>query len=194
MRPLLILFFATFSFPVFAQGWWDSYENERFGFFIEVPPEFYGGGESVNGSGQTFYADDLSGKLTAGGWRFPVYGEYPGDFEQEVAESIDRDKQAGWNISYQSIRSPAASWSGTKGGRIIYRHKILSCDNNRTAHFRLEYERAHRGRYDLIIQRLVRTFELYEDKGDFDISIDVRNVNTSVRCDQSAQPKPQSRR
>jgi|GEM_PF-428560 len=196
MRLLLILFFSAFSLPVFAQDWWDSYTNARFGFSIEVPPGFHGTGEGDNGAGQLFLARGSSAEISVWGGHLVISN---GDFEQEVTWYIANDIEKGWDISYQAIRPHWASYSGTKGNHILYARMILLCgEYNAYAAFHLQYDRGDKAQFDPIINRLVRTFEAHpiewkeyrNQNQDFVEAI----VNTSARCDPPAPPKLKSRR
>ena len=77
MRFVLIIL-ALLTTPAFAQGW-ERYDNARYGYSIDIPPEFAGNGESDNGDGQGFQNMASAQDLVVWG------GTIMGDFEAEVA-------------------------------------------------------------------------------------------------------------
>ena len=129
----------------------DRYDNARFGYSISVPDGFVAQGESGNGDGQRF---ELPGRVTS----LAVWGGYLEDFEDEVAERMGFDGAEGWSITYQATSPKWASWSGAKGGRILYQRMILLCDGTGYAAFRMEYGQVDRPSMDRVVERLVGSF------------------------------------
>ena len=151
MRILLALFAALLlAAPALAQGW-ERYDNTRFGYSIAVPENFVGGGESANGDGQRF---ELPGRVTS----LLVWGGYLEDFEGEVAARMEGDGAEGWSITYQATSPKWASWSGAKGGKVLYQRMILLCDGASYAAFRMEYGQVDRPSMDRVVERLVASF------------------------------------
>lgn len=147
MRALLFLLMALTIVPAFAQGW-VRYENVRFGYFIDLPPDFVAQGESANGDGQSFA---LPGKpIDLGVWG----GQISSNFEQEVAWRIAQDDAEGWNLAYQASTPRWASWSSMKGDRIAYQRLIILCDGSSYAAFRAEYSGRDRLLMDPIVEQL----------------------------------------
>ena len=65
----------------------------------------------------------------------------------------------GWAITY-SAQSPSwASFSGKKGGRILYERVIPMCKRQAVGGFELEYSEADRDAMSRIIDRLVRSLK-----------------------------------
>jgi len=192
MRLLLILFFLVLSQPLFA--WdipdWERYYNGRFDYSIGIPPGFHGRGESDNGDGQSFLAEDLTARLTV--WGGHIIND--GDFQQEVLWHIKMDMESGWNISYQAIRPQWVSYSGTKGYRILYKRIILLCNGFSAATFHLEYDQGDKAKFDPIINELVQTFTAHNTGWQTRESVVTEVINIPESCDQSAWPKPQSHR
>lgn len=113
---------------------WGHYVNPRFGYAIDVPPGFVGQGESDNGDGEIFKTP------TAELW---VFGRYilpdsDGDFEHAVRATQQLDRQQGWSITYAVSTPQSASFSGIKGGRVLYTRMIALC-GPALAEFDLEY-------------------------------------------------------
>lgn len=133
MRTLLLILFALFVSPAFAQGW-DHYDNARFGYGVDIPPGYVASGESDNGDGTSFYnARGAQGLLVWGGTLLA-------DFESEVASAMDYAiAENGWNITYQVVTPRWASFSGIKGSRVLHQRMVLLCDGTSYAAFRAEY-------------------------------------------------------
>ena len=150
MRALLFTIALLFSLPAFAADW-GGYENARFGFFVEVPPDFEPQGEAANGDGQVF-ASTWGGLLR-------VYGGnvLDGTFETSINEAMGFAEEAGWSLSYERVTPTWASFSGTKSGRILYARAIALCGGTQFASFELEYPRAELEPMHSVVERLVRS-------------------------------------
>lgn len=128
---------------------WAQYHNDRFGYSIDVPPQFSGHGEPDSHDGQLFTgpaAADLS-----------VWGGYlaDGDFTAEEARRIEALQSEGWSLTYKVITPSWGSWSGRKGGRIIYVRAISGCGGAQYAMFAFEYGVAELFKYKPVVGRLV---------------------------------------
>ena len=147
MRPLLALAFALLAVPALAADW-DHYVNERFGIEADVPPGFAPGAPPANGDGQG-YATPTA--------RLSIYGSLivEDDFESNVAQRMAWNAQDGWNITYQATTPSWASWSGRKGGRILYVRAIRMCDGDAYGAFELEYSSADLKAFNPVVDRLV---------------------------------------
>src|ERR1700712_3346903 len=126
MRLLLALlvFIAT---PALAADW-GHYENARHGYPIHTPPAFGGQGESDNGDGQVFSTSTAL---------LRVYGSnlLDGDFEASVKQNQKQAEAEGWALTYQVSTPTAASYSGKKGGHILYVRMIALCHGTQAATF-----------------------------------------------------------
>jgi hypothetical protein len=150
MRPVFIILFALLATPALAQGW-DHYDNDRFGYSIDIPPGFAGQGESDNGDGQAFAVDDKPIDLLVWG------GHALEGFEAEIAQRMAWDAEEAWNVTYQATTPRWASWSAIKGFRILYQRMVLLCDGSSYAAFRAEYSVTDSAEMDPVIERLVRS-------------------------------------
>ena len=150
MRFVLFIL-ALLTSPAFGQGW-DHYDNGRYGYSIEVPPEFAGDGESDNGDGQSFYdATGAKGLLVWG-------GNLMGEFEDEVAAVRDyAQAENGWNIANQTTTPRWADFTAVKGSRMLRQRMILLCDGASYAAFRAEYSVADVAEMEPVIDKLVLT-------------------------------------
>lgn len=150
MRTILLIILVLFATPAFAQGW-DSYDNGRFGYSIDIPPGFSGQGESENGDGQAFA---MAGKPID----LMVWGGHALEgFDAEIVQRMAWDAEEAWNITYQATTPRWASWSAIKGFRILYQRMVLLCDGSSYAAFRAEYSVTDSAAMDPVIERLVRS-------------------------------------
>lgn len=151
MRTLLALVIALLATPVFAADW-GHYVNERFGVEADVPPGFEPGSPPENGDGLGFSTP--TAKLS-------IHGSLiiEGDFESQVAQLIQWDKDDGWAITYEASTPSWASWSGRRGSRILYVRAIQICDGDAYGAFELEYSEADLQAFDPIVNRLVRSLK-----------------------------------
>ena len=143
----LLLFSAA---PALATDWW-SYDNARFGYTIELPPEFRLSARSDNGDGLTLTPTDQSARLLVFGTNI-----LDGDFSTEANTRVALAKNDGWQISYTKSTSRGISFSGTKQGRIVYVRGVALC-NGAAAFFQMDYPKTDMQRFDAVVMRLVRT-------------------------------------
>jgi hypothetical protein len=130
----------------------ERYLNARFGYGIDLPPGFEGIVESQNGDGGVSRGE-------GGGVDLAVWGSHLLDasFADEVAMRMQADEQDGWRLVYRAVTAAGASWSGTRGGDILYMRAIPLCDGV-AAFFRLDYPRARAKAHDATIRALVAGF------------------------------------
>ncbi|WP_245467729.1 hypothetical protein [Mesorhizobium sp. M6A.T.Cr.TU.017.01.1.1] len=130
---------------------WSTYGNARFGYRIDIPPGFSAVSEAANGDGGVSRSSDERTELR-------VWGSHltEGDFQEEVRWRIDEDVADGWNVTYRKQHPAWASWSGTKGGRILYERAIPACDGA-AAYFRIEYDISQKQAFAPVVSRLVKS-------------------------------------
>ena len=152
MRRLIILALFLVASPALAQ-YWGHYANTRFGYEIDVPPDFVGQGESDNGDGQVFFRLKAEQGLT-------VWGGYLLDtFEAEVADRMTSASAENWGITDQTSTPDWASFSGQRDNRIFHTRLIALCDGAGYAAFRLEYNIRDLPKMEEVIGGLVRSFQ-----------------------------------
>ena len=134
-------------------SFWTRYGNARFGYWIDIPPGFSSIDEAENGDGGTSTSAD--GKTQMSVWGSHIL---EGDFATEVGSRIELSTASGWKITYQKKTHDWASWSGTKGNRVMYQRAILLCDE-KAAYFNLEYDLAAISDLDPIVTRLVSSLK-----------------------------------
>ena len=147
MRTFLALIFTLLATPVLAADW-GHYVNERFGVEADVPPGFEAGAPPENGDGLGFSTP--TAKLS-------IYGSLivEGDFESMVRQAIEWNEDDGWAITYEASTPGWASWSGKKGGRVLYVRAIRMCGGEAYGAFELEYSEADLRAFDPVVDRLV---------------------------------------
>lgn len=148
----LLLLSAT---PGFAADWW-PYDNARFGYTIEVPPEFRPAFHPDNNDGLTLSPADQSARLLVFGTNI-----LNGDFSSEARVRMMLAKNDGWQISYSKMGSRGASFSGMRDGRIVYVRGVPLC-NGGAAFFQMDYAKTDMHRFDAVVMRLVRSLQPME--------------------------------
>lgn len=152
MRYLLMVMAWLIAVPAVSAAEWQSYSNARFGYRVEVPPGFKTGRAPDNDDGRTFTG--------ANGDRILVFGTNLIDttFEGEASNRIVQAMDDGWQISYSRVEADWASYSGAKGGRILYVRGVQLC-NEAAAFVMLEYGSRDLKAYDAIVKRMVASLK-----------------------------------
>jgi hypothetical protein len=132
--------------PALAAG--QHYASLLYGYAVDVPSGFVGQGESGNGDGQVFATPTA---------RLSVYGGnvMEADFEAEVRARQGYATGGGWNLSYQVSTPRHASWSGARGGRVLYARMIALCNGTQFAAFELEYSKSDLTKFNPVVDGLV---------------------------------------
>lgn len=149
MRFVLVML-ALLTAPVLAQAW-DYYENARFGYSLNIPPDFIGYGESDNGDGQSFSRLEAEQTLL-------VWGGLTEDLASEVATRMASEQGGGWGITDQTQTPQWAYFVGERDHRLFYQRVIVLCDGNSYAAFRFEYHIRDLNRAAHILEGLVQSF------------------------------------
>lgn len=150
--PVLLVAIVGMAFvSVVSAAGWTHYFNARFGYGIDIPPGFSEVREADNSDGGVSRSADGAAELR-------VWGAYlvDGDFKSDVAERVRSDAGDGWTISYDRRTARNASWSGSKGPRILYMRAAKGCDDS-AAYFQIIYDRSELKAYDKIVKRLVKS-------------------------------------
>ncbi len=150
MLARLIAILLVSACPALAADWW-PYDNTRFGYAIEVPPEFVLAGYPNNGDGLTLAPVDKSASLLVFGTNI-----FNGDFPSQAKIRVAMAKGDGWQISYSKMNSRGISFSGIRQDRIVYVRGVALC-NGGAAFFQMDYPKADMHRYDAVVMRLVRS-------------------------------------
>jgi len=150
MRTLLALLFALIATPALAQGW-GHYDNDRFGYGLDIPPGFSSQNFSDNGDGESFAAGGKPTYLTVWG------GNLTGSFEDEVSQRMAWGESEAWNTTSQTVTPRWANWSAIKGFRMLHQRMVLLCDGTSYAAFRLEYSVTDASAMDPAVERLAQS-------------------------------------
>lgn len=151
MLRIIALAALLLATPAMAQ-YWGHYANTRFGYAIDVPPDFAGQGESDNGDGEQFYRLMAEQSLTVWG------GRLLDTFEAEVADRLTNASAENWGITDHTSTPAWASFSGQRDHRIFHTRLIALCDGASYAAFRLEYNIRDLPTMEPVIGGLVRSF------------------------------------
>lgn len=153
MRIVLALLLMLVPAVAVAAGW-DHYENARFGYGLDLPEGFVGGGEADNGDGQVF-------RSTRGGALIRVYGGnvIESSFEDSVAMAMGGAEEAGWSLSYKRVTPTWASFSGTRNGMILYARAIALCGGTQFASFEFEYPQRDLEPMNSVVEHMVRSLK-----------------------------------
>jgi hypothetical protein len=151
LKALLAAILMMLALPV-AAAEWGHYENARFGFAVDIPPEFGNAQEALNGDGRIYASGDGRAVLR-------IYGGniVEADFEAALATAMGHAESDGWALSYQRVTPGWASYSGTRNGQILYARAIAACGGSQYASFELVYPAAEVRAYDPVVERLVRS-------------------------------------
>ncbi len=149
LAPVLAL--LLLASPALAQ-FWGHYANARFGYEIDVPPDFAGNGESDNGDGQVFYNLGAEQGLTVWG------GMLMDGFAGEAGRSAQALTAEGWSVTEQSTTPQWATLAAMRDHRLIYQRMIALCDGVSFAAFRLEFNIRDLSKTDEVLGGLARSF------------------------------------
>jgi len=78
--------------------------------------------------------------------------------EMQLRDRIEQAKKDGWKISYSRVKPEWASYSGTRGDRILYVRGMWLCEDA-AAFLQLEYRKQDLKAYDMIIKRMVASLK-----------------------------------
>jgi hypothetical protein len=150
LQRILAAAFLLSASPALCAEWW-AYDNARFGYAIELPPEFGLTIHAENGDGLALAPADKTARLL-------VFGThtFDGDFSTEARVRMSQAKGDGWLIAYSKVTSHGASFSGIRQDRIVYIRGVALC-NGGAAFFQMDYPKSEMHRYDAVVMRLVRS-------------------------------------
>jgi hypothetical protein len=141
LLPVLLLLLAT---PAFADDW-QRYENQLYGYAIDVPPGLLWRGEGGNGDGQDFTTPTVTLHVRA--------APSPAGFEASVRDWQDWEGGQGWNIAFQSVTPTRAALSARRPGWLMEMRGIDLC-GTAWVKFQLEYGVADVATMGPVIERL----------------------------------------
>lgn len=153
MRIILTLLFLALAGPAFADDW-VTYDNDRYGYAVDVPPGLDPQGESDSGDGQVFEAANGTQALL-------VWGGYLVDTDliDELAARKTSYQDDGWVFTYEAKAPTWVSLSGKRGGQVIYVRAVSSCGGRLYAMFEFHYAKADIVKLDPVVTRLVHSLK-----------------------------------
>ncbi|WDR02470.1 hypothetical protein PSQ19_18015 [Devosia algicola] len=157
MRAIFVIAMLICVTPAMATAW-GHYSNLRFGYGIDIPPDFVGSGESDNGDGQRFERPVRAQSLVVWG------GNALEGFEDETAERMEYLTDDGWNITYQATTPTWASFSAVSGQRVLYQRLIALCGGSQYGAFQLKYSMPDIATMNAVVERLVTSLSVETSK------------------------------
>lgn len=143
---LALLLFAT---PALGADW-QRYQNPRYGFAVDVPASFALEQEADNGDGAIYRSADGRAVLRAYGGMVTQ-----ASFEDEVTAAMGYATQDGWALSYTQVTPDWASYSGTRGGEILYTRAVATCGGTQYVGFEIIYPKSQLADFDAVISHMV---------------------------------------
>lgn len=151
MRLILLLLAFLVASPAYGQ-YWDYYENARFGYGIDVPPDYVGNGESDNGDGQMFYNLEAEQGLTVWG------GQMAGSLQAEATLVAETLAGQGWTITENASTPQWSMLAAMRDHRVLVQRSILLCDGASYAAFRAEFNIRDQNAMSGVLQGVSRSF------------------------------------
>lgn len=149
MRVFPVLALLLCTTPALAESW-HGYANDRFGYEVSVPPDLDLVAQSDNGDGATFKSSDGQQVLTVWGGNI-----IEGDFDYEVTTRLIALDDKSWNVTYKAVTPDWASFSGSRGGQVIYWRAIALCGGTQYAMFQFDYPLSRLHALKGTVERLV---------------------------------------
>ena len=136
MRAVLLLVALLLAPAALAAGdGWHRYENERFGFGLDIPTGFAALPETTNTGDQRFEQIGGTETLTVSGGTVQ-----PGSFNQKWEATKAAYGADGWTLSYEPVPPHWTSFTGARGGQRLYVKMIPLCGGTKQyGMFALEY-------------------------------------------------------
>lgn len=151
MRLTLLLLAFLVASPAYGQ-YWDYYENARFGYGIDVPPDYVGNGESDNGDGQMFYNLEAEQGLSVWG------GQMAGSLQAEATLVAETLAGQGWTITESASTPQWSMLAAMRDHRVLVQRSILLCDGASYAAFRAEFNIPDQNAMSGLLQGVSRSF------------------------------------
>ena len=140
---------ATVTAATVADNW-THYSDPRFGAAVDVPPGFSAGEPPADDGGLEFTGAD-------GRARIAIYGLFNVEsqrLKEYSAFSMEKETEAGWQITYNRTSSSWFVHSGRNRDRIFYEKTILACDSSIVNSVWIEYPSSLKTRFDPIVERI----------------------------------------
>ncbi len=148
MRAVLAGVLMLAMAPALADEW-RRYENQRYGYAVDVPPGLLWRGESGSGDGQDFTSPTVTLSLR---------GEpTPEGLEAAVRDWREWEAGQGWNVVYEMMTPTRASVSAKRPGWLMEMRAIGLC-GDAMVKLQLEYGTADVAAMQPVIDRLVASF------------------------------------
>lgn len=152
MRTAIVVCLVLFAGSASAADW-SRYEDTRFGFTLEVPPDL-GAGEATE-AGRIYSSADATEVLTVDGGTV-----LPGTFNSEWEATQASYADAGWTVTYKAEPPNWTSFTGERDGQSLYVKMLPLCGGTKQfARFALEYPTADGAALAPTIERLAASLQ-----------------------------------
>ena len=132
---------------------WKTYQNDRFGFSVEVPQSFKAGEEPANNDGLVFTALDGQAEMRGYGHLFVDVKTLVEDARQtETFAAADHLK-----VTYRQLSPTSFTLSGLEGDTVVYMHAVTTCKGLAAAFFEARYPIAEKTVIDPLVARAARS-------------------------------------
>ena len=135
--------------PALADDW-QRYENNAYGYSIDIPPGLLWRGESYEGDGQDFTTPTLTLSLLG--------RRTPGGFEAAMRDWREWETRMGWTLTY-AMTTPSAAAVSAKRPNWLLEMRAISICNDALAIMQLEYGIGDAGKMNKTIERLASSFK-----------------------------------
>lgn len=150
MRFALALVLTLMGVSTALAGDWNRYENARFGFGIDVPPELHALPATTNTGDQIFTSIDGTEVLTVKGGTV-----LPGSFNSTWERTQAGYESEGWTLTYEPVAPEWTSFTGTRDGRALFVKMLPLCGGTKQyAMIAFEYPKAEMEELAPVAQRL----------------------------------------
>lgn len=151
MRAILAALLLTLAAPAAADDW-VHYNNDAYGFELDIPPGYVGRAETSMPDGQLFQGDTSDITVSAG----PLTAR---DFEAQVKAQIADDAEAGWGFVFQLSTPRAASYGVQMGDRRMWTGLIPVCGGKGFAEVNVTYGSADAVAMQRPVSRMERSLK-----------------------------------
>lgn len=135
--------------PAVAEEW-QRYDNDVYGYALEIPPGLQWRGEGGNGDGQDFTSPTVTLSVRA--------EMAPEGFEAAIRSWRNWESRQGWNLVYEMTTPTEASASARRSGWLMEMRALSLC-GEALVKLQLEYGTADVAALRAVVERLAQSLE-----------------------------------